>query len=173
MTTYRLGVDGWVPHVTDPGKWTKYFAAQVAGRPPPKTSPYTKTKDVANGHTPVKVQLVSGVQDAVDRANAVLRHIKEDERGDQDSQPSTVNGSTTSHKSISHKRPKKKKKITGVKKLNTASKTKKKKISKHRPTSHQLATDGVQKARSKRRKALSRSVKAVQPQDVWGTARWG
>ena len=96
MTTYRLGVDGWVPHVTDPGKWTKYFAAQVAGRPPPKTSPYTKTKDVANGHTPVKVQLVSGVQDAVDRANAVLMHIKEDERNDQDSPPSTVNVSTTS-----------------------------------------------------------------------------
>ena len=78
MTTYRLGADGWVPHVTDPDKWKKFFAAQVAGRSTLKMSP---VKDnVAQKEEPVVVKLVSEVQDTYNRAQAVIKHEQKIEK---------------------------------------------------------------------------------------------
>ena len=94
MTTYRLCADCWVPYVLTPGKWKKYyadqvarsspvpdpdkwkkyFAAQIAGRPPPEMSPIKQKEE------PVVVKLVSGVQDAVDRANATIKHKQKIEK---------------------------------------------------------------------------------------------
>ena len=129
--TYRLDVGGWVPNVPDLDKWRKYFAAQVAGRPPPKMSPI---KDNAvNRSEPMKVQLVSGVQDAVDRANAELKHIKEDALSKQDSIRSDVKVSTAKTKKLTAAC--RKKQVAKVKKLKASSnksvdKSKKKKIKK-------------------------------------------
>ena len=74
MTAYKLDVGGWTPIVPDPDKWKKYFAAQIAGRPPPEMSPIKQKEE------PVVVKLVSGVQDAVDRANATIKHKQKIEK---------------------------------------------------------------------------------------------
>ena len=78
MTTYRLGADGWVPHVTDPDKWKKYFAAQVAGRSTSKMSPIKD--NVVQKEEPVVVKLVSEVQDTYNRAQAVIKHEQKIEK---------------------------------------------------------------------------------------------
>ncbi len=78
MTTYRLGADGWVPHVTDPDKWKKYFAAQVAGRSTSKMGPIKD--NVVQKEEPVVVKLVSEVQDTYNRAQAVIKHEQKIEK---------------------------------------------------------------------------------------------
>ena len=101
----------------DPDKWKKYFAAQVAGRPAPKMSPIKD--NVVNRSDPVKVQLVSGVQDAVDRANAELKHIKEDALSKHDSIRSDVKVSTAKTKKLTVAC--RKKQVAKVKKLKASS----------------------------------------------------
>ena len=78
MTTYRLDVGGLYRMCLILTNGKKYFAAQVAGRPAPKMCPIKD--NVVNRSDPVKVQLVSGVQDAVDRANATIKHKQKIEK---------------------------------------------------------------------------------------------
>ena len=87
MTTYRLSADGWVPHVPTPGKWKKYYAAQVARSShvpdPDKWKKYFAAQGATpkispiNEPEPVIVKVVSDIQDTVDRANAVIKHKQE------------------------------------------------------------------------------------------------
>ena len=78
MTTYRLGVGGWVPYMPDPDNWKKYFAAQVAGRSTSKMSPIKD--NVVQKEEPVVVKLVSEVQDTYNRAQAVIKHEQKIEK---------------------------------------------------------------------------------------------
>ena len=188
--TYRLDVGGWVPNVPDLDKWRKYFAAQVAGRPPPKMSPI---KDNAvNRSEPMKVQLVSGVQDAVDRANAELKHIKEDALSKQDSIRSDVKVSTAKTKKLTVAC--RKKQAAKVKKLKASSnksvdKSKKKKIKKSKSVRLTTTAKSTLKSKKGQKKKTNRRknqkthtkvskkarqfVNAVLPKDVWGPAKWG
>ena len=180
MTTYRLDVGGWVPHVTEPDKWKKYFAAQVAGRPVPKMSPIKD--NVVNRREPVKVQLVSGVQDAVDRANAELMHIKDAELSKHDSVQSNVKASTTKKKKKTTANCKKQ--TVKVKRLKAAAnKTKKNKKSKSQSFTTTAKSTLKRKKKANHRKnqkthtntskKTRQFVNAVLPKDVWGPAKWG
>ena len=84
MTMYRLSQDGWIPQTRDAEGYIKYFADQAKGLSatgfPIKDTGKTDSKPDCKKRKPVKVQLVSTVQDAVDRAKAELKHIKANTR---------------------------------------------------------------------------------------------
>ena len=151
MTTYRLSQDGWIAHTGDSDGYRKYFTAQAKGLPTSNTFPI---KDTVKSHTPVKVKLVSAVQDTVDRAKAELKHIKGDKRSKKLSLSRAVKAATSKKTVKSH---------------SVKSHSVKSRASKHKK---KAASAGFKKSLKDKKSFVSKFVHRTQPQDVWGPAKW-
>ena len=146
MSYYRLSQDGWVPHTSDSDGYRKYYAAQVKGLSTSNTFPIKDTVKHDKKRKQVKVQLVSAVQDAVDRAKADLKRIKGDTRNKKINRPRAVKAAA-SNKSVD---------------------SVKRRASKHKKP----VRAALKKALNDKKSFASQFVHRSQPQDVWGPAKW-
>ena len=146
MSHYRLSQDGWVPHTSDSDGYRKYYAAQVKGLSTSNTFPIKDTVKHDKKRKQVKVQLVSAVQDAVNRAKADLKHIKGDTRNKKINRPRAVKAAA-SNKSVD---------------------SVKRRASKHKKP----VRAALKKALNDKKSFASQFVHRSQPQDVWGPAKW-
>ena len=146
MSHYRLSQDGWVPHTIDSDGYRKYYAAQVKGLSTSNTFPIKDTVKHDKKRKQVKVQLVSAVQDAVNRAKADLKHIKGDTRNKKINRPRAVKAAA-SNKSVD---------------------SVKRRASKHKKP----VRAALKKALNDKKSFASQFVHRSQPQDVWGPAKW-
>ena len=146
MTHYRLSQDGWVPHTSDSDGYRKYYAAQVKGLSTSNTFPIKDTVKHDKKRKQVKVQLVSAVQDAVNRAKADLKHIKGDTRNKKINRSRAVKAAA-SNKSVD---------------------SVKRRASKHKKP----VRAALKKALNDKKSFASQFVHRSQPQDVWGPAKW-
>ena len=163
MTTYRLSQDGWVAHTGDSDGYRKYFTAQAKGLPTSNTFPI---KDTVKSHTPVKVKLVSTVQDTLDRAKAELKHIKGDTRGKKLSLSRAVKAATSKKsvgKSVNKSVGKSVDKSVDKKRQHAAST-----VQKHK----QAASAALKKTLKDKKSFGSKFVRRTQPRDVWGPTKW-
>ncbi len=160
MSHYRLSQDGWVPHTSDSDGYRKYYAAQVKGLSTSNTFPIKDTVKHDKKRKQVKVQLVSAVQDAVNRAKADLKHIKGDTRNKKINRPRAVKAAA-SNKSVDKYKH-------SVKSHSVKSNSVKRRASKHKKP----VRAALKKALNDKKSFASQFVHRSQPQDVWGPAKW-
>ncbi len=160
MSYYRLSQDGWVPHTSDSDGYRKYYAAQVKGLSTSNTFPIKDTVKHDKKRKQVKVQLVSAVQDAVNRAKADLKHIKGDTRNKKINRPRAVKAAA-SNKSVDKYKH-------SVKSHSVKSNSVKRRASKHKKP----VRAALKKALNDKKSFASQFVHRSQPQDVWGPAKW-
>ena len=165
MSYYRLSQDGWVPHTSDSDGYRKYYAAQVKGLSTSNTFPIKDTVKHDKKRKQVKVQLVSAVQDAVNRAKADLKHIKGDTRNKKINRPRAVKAAA-SNKSVD--KYKHSVKNHSVKSHSVKSNSVKRRASKHKKP----VRAALKKALNDKKSFASQFVHRSQPQDVWGPAKW-
>jgi capsule polysaccharide export protein KpsE/RkpR len=160
MSYYRLSQDGWVPHTSDSDGYRKYYAAQVKGLSTSNTFPIKDTVKHDKKRKQVKVQLVSAVQDAVNRAKADLKRIKGDTRNKKINRPRAVKAAA-SNKSVDKYKH-------SVKSHSVKSNSVKRRASKHKKP----VRAALKKALNDKKSFASQFVHRSQPQDVWGPAKW-
>ncbi len=160
MSHYRLSQDGWVPHTSDSDGYRKYYAAQVKGLSTSNTFPIKDTVKHDKKRKQVKVQLVSAVQDAVNRAKADLKHIKGDTRNKKINRPRAVKAAA-SNKSVDKYKH-------SVKSHSVKSNSVKRRASKHKKP----VRAALKKALNDKKSFASQFVHRSQPRDVWGPAKW-
>ena len=160
MSHYRLSQDGWVPHTSDSDGYRKYYAAQVKGLSTSNTFPIKDTVKHDKKRKQVKVQLVSAVQDAVNRAKADLKHIKGDTRNKKINRPRAVKAAA-SNKSVDKYKH-------SVKSHSVKSNSVKRRASKHKKP----VRAALKKALNDKKSFTTQFVHRSQPRDVWGPAKW-
>ena len=160
MSHYRLSQDGWVPHTSDSDGYRKYYAAQVKGLSTSNTFPIKDTVKHDKKRKQVKVQLVSAVQDAVNRAKADLKHIKGDTRNKKINRPRAVKAAASSKSVDKYKH--------SVKSHSVKSNSVKRRASKHKKP----VRAALKKALNDKKSFATQFVHRSQPRDVWGPAKW-
>ena len=162
MTQYRLTHDGWIPHTSDAEGYRKYFADQAKGLSatgfPIKDTVKPDRKPYVKKRKPVKVKLVSTVQDAVDRAKAELKHINGNTQIKNISLSQNIKAATS-----------KKKKPHAVSAVPKHKHT----VKRTSTLKHKKAASATRKKPVKDKKSFgSQFVSRAHPRDVWGPAKW-
>ena len=172
MTHYRLTQDGWIPHTNDAEGYSKYFADQAKGLLTSNTFPIKDTGSVGRldgkKQMPVKVKLVSTVQDAVDRAKAELKHIKGNTRNGNRSLSQKVKAATP----IRTLQAKKKKSVNKKKQHAVSTILKPKHSVKRTVKTNKVASVTFKKAVKNKKSFDSQLVRRTLPKDVWGPSKW-